>query len=85
MAMLRRTFVVRQQVQRSPLKPLGKSKLNFMWNSLKKGKRIFINGSGHMTKTAAMAVNNKTLKKNLLLLQNQKVFDFETWHGALQN
>ena len=33
-----------------------------------------------MTKMAAMALNSKNLKN--LLLQNQKAYDFETWHGA---
>ena len=50
-----------------------------------------INGPGHMTKMAAMAINIKNLLKNLL--QNQEPLlacDFETWHdasgnGALQN
>ena len=53
--------------------------------------KICINGQGHMTKMAAMAINSKKKKtfKNLLL-QNQKAYDFEIWHeasgnGALQN
>ena len=41
-----------------------------------------------MTKMAAMAINRKKLKN--ILLQNQKAYDFETWHevsgrGALQS
>ena len=41
-----------------------------------------------MTKMAAMAILAKTFKN--LLLQNQKAYDFETWHevsgnGALQS
>ena len=41
-----------------------------------------------MTKMAAMAINRKNLKN--ILLQNQKAYDFETWHeasgrGALQS
>ena len=41
-----------------------------------------------MTKMAAMAINRKNLKN--ILLQNQKDYDFETWHeasgrGALQS
>ena len=49
--------------------------------------KVYINGQGHMTKIAAMAINSKNLKK--FLLQNQKAYDFETWHeasgrGALQ-
>ena len=48
--------------------------------------KVYINGQGHMTKMAAMAINSK---KNLLL-QNQKAYNFETWHeasgrGALQS
>ena len=38
--------------------------------------KVFINGQGHMTKMAAMAINSKFLKN--LLLQNQKAYDFET-------
>ena len=50
--------------------------------------KVCINGQGHMTKMAAMAINSKTLKN--LLLHSQKAYDFETWHeapgnGALQN
>ena len=36
-----------------------------------------------MTKMATMAINIK--KKNKKLLQNQKAYDFETWHEALRN
>ena len=42
--------------------------------------KVYINGQGHMTKMAAMAINSKTFKN--LLLQNQKAYDFETWHEA---
>ena len=47
--------------------------------------KVYITGQGHMTKMAAMAIN-KSLKifKNLLL-QNQKAYDFETWHEASGN
>ena len=53
------------------------------------GKKVYINGQGHMTKMAAMAINRKKNFKNLLL-QNQKANDFETWceasvTGALQS
>ena len=41
------------------------------------GKKVYINGQGHMTKMAAMAINRKKIKN--LLLQNQKANDFETW------
>ena len=55
------------------------------WEGGKKGN---INGQGHMTKMAAMAINRKNIKN--LLLQNQKANDFETWceasvTGALQS
>ena len=41
--------------------------------------KIYINGQGHMTKMAAMAImiNSKNLQKKNLLLQNQKAYDFE--------
>ena len=39
--------------------------------------KVCINGQGHMTKMATMAKN--------LLLQNQKAYDFETWHEASGN
>ena len=46
--------------------------------------KVYINGQGHMTKMAAMAINSKFFLKNLLL-QNQKAYDFETWHEALRS
>ena len=46
--------------------------------------KVYINGQGHMTKMAAMAINKKKLFKNLLL-QNQKAHDFETWYEASGN
>ena len=45
--------------------------------------KVCINGQGHMTKMAAMAINSIFFKN--LLLQNQKANDFETWHEALRN
>ena len=42
------------------------------------GNKNLLNGSGHMTKMAAMPIYGKNLKKNLLL-QNPKVDDLETW------
>ena len=45
------------------------------------GKKINVNGIGHMTKMAAMPIYGKILKN--LLLQNQKSFDLETRHVAL--
>ena len=41
--------------------------------------KVCIYGQGHMTKMATMA---KTFKN---LLQNQKGYDFETWHEASGN
>ena len=38
--------------------------------------KVCINGQGHMTKMATMAINRKKTFKNLL--QNQKAYDFET-------
>ena len=52
--------------------------------------KVYINGQGHMTKMAAMTINSKKKKTFInLLYQNQKAYDFETWHeasgtGALQ-
>ena len=42
------------------------------------GTKVYINGPDHMTKMAAMAINRK---KNIFL-QNNKVYDSETWHEA---
>ena len=58
--------------------------------SLDGGMKGYINNQGHMTKMAAMAINNKNLLKKKLLLQNQKTYDFETCQEtsggeALQN
>ena len=44
------------------------------------GRKVYINGQGHMTKTAAKAIKRKKNFKNLL--QNQKANDFETWCGT---
>ena len=46
------------------------------------GKKVYINGQGHMTKMATMAINRKKTFKNLLL-QNQTDNDLETWCEAL--
>ena len=59
-----------------------------MEHPLEGGMKVYINGQGHMTKMAAMAINSKTFKN--IFLQNQKAFDFETWceasgNRALQN
>ena len=40
--------------------------------------KVHLNGQRHMTKISAMTINSKTFKN--LLLQNQKAYDFETWH-----
>ena len=41
-----------------------------------------IKSQGHITKMATMAINSK---KNRLLLQNRKAYDFETWHETSGN
>ena len=46
------------------------------------GKKVYINGQGHMTKMAAMLIYMVKTFKNRLL-QNQKSYDVETWHIAL--
>ena len=52
-------------IQTSSLKPLGQSKPNFMWSIVRKGGvKVNINGQGHMTKMATMAVNSKNLYKS---------------------
>ena len=43
----------------SPQKPLGHSKLNFIWDG---GTNVCSTGTGHMTKMAAMPLYGKTLK-----------------------
>ena len=48
------------------------------------GKKVYINGQGHMTKMAVMAINRKKNFKNLLP-QNQKANNFETWCEASVN
>ena len=48
------------------------------------GMKHYIEGQGHMTKMAAMAINSKKTSKNLLL-QNRKAYDFEAWHEASGN
>ena len=47
--------------------------------------KVYINGQSHMTKMAAMAINSKKKINKNLLLQNQKAYDFETWHEAFRN
>ena len=49
----------------SALKLLGKSKPNFMWSLLGQWERKFIlNGTGHMTKMAAMLLYGKNFQKS---------------------
>ena len=43
--------------------------------------KFFINGQGHMTKMANMAINNKNHQKASSL--ESEGLDFETWHEAL--
>ena len=50
--------------------------------------KVNINGSGHLTKMAAMVINSKNFIN--LILQNRKTYDFETlpeasMNGALQS
>ena len=56
-----------------------------MEHPLEEGMKVCINGQGHMTKMAAMAINSKNINFKNLLLQNQKAYDFETWHEASEN
>ena len=41
--------------------------------------KVCMNGEGHMTKMAAMAINSKKPFKI------QEAYDFETWHEASRN
>ena len=71
-------------IQTSSLKPLCQSDPNFMWRIVRKvGMKVCVNGQGHMTKMAAMAINSKKNFKNLL--QNQNACEFETWHETSGN
>ena len=45
--------------------------------------KVNVNGSGHVTKMAAMAMNGKNFIN--LILQNRKTYDFETLPEALVN
>ena len=85
--MVRRpSAVVRQQFQTSsPLKPLGKSKPNFMW----RGVKVDINGPGHMTKMAAMPIYGNLVfinepcheKTNILGPTQTRLYSYKRWHG----
>ena len=46
--------------------------------------KVYINGHGHMTKMAAMAIKSEKLLK-IFFLQNKKAYDFETWREASGN
>ena len=46
------------------------------------GQQNLLNGAGHMTKMAVMPIYGKN-PKQILLLQNPKVDDLETWYAAL--
>ena len=46
--------------------------------------KVYINGQGHMTKMADIAINSKNPEKSFFL-QNLKAYDFETWHEASGN
>ena len=65
-----------QNIQTSPLRPLGQSMPNIA--CLGRGTKVYINGPGHMTKMAARTINTlaKTFKN--LVLQKQKAYDLET-------
>ena len=44
------------------------------------GEKVYINGTGHMTKMAATPIYGKNLQKSS---STELSFDHETWHGAL--
>ena len=44
--------------------------------------KVCINGQGHMTKMATMAINSKNLKKSS---SSEPEGDFETWYEASGN
>ena len=62
----------------SSLKRPIKAKL-YVEHHKEEGMKVYINGQGHITMVAAIAINSKNLKK---ILQNRKAYDFETWHEA---
>ena len=45
------------------------------------GKKVYINGTGHMAKMAAMLMYGESLQDPLL--KNLMSYDLETWHGAV--
>ena len=44
------------------------------------GKKVYINGTGHMTKMAATTIYGKIFKNTS---STELSYDHETWHGAL--
>ena len=48
----------------SPMKPLGQSAKLHMEHPWEGVKKVYINGQGHMTKMAAMAINRKNILKS---------------------
>ena len=76
-------IVYDHNIPTSSLKPLGQSKPNIKWSIVRRGVKVNINGPGHMTKMATMAINSKTIIN--LFLQNRKTYDFETWLEASMN
>ena len=53
-----------------------------MWSLIgKKEHKLYKNGLGNMTKMAVTPIYVKTFK--ILLLQNRKFYDLETWHTAV--
>ena len=48
---------------------------------------MYIDNLGYLTKKAAMSIYGKTPAKTFKnrLVQNQKAYDFETWHEASGN
>ena len=54
-----------------------------MDHSYEGGMKFCMNGQGHITKVAVMAINRKIFKN--ILLQNQEANDCETWHEASGN
>ena len=74
------SVVVVNLFQKSPEKPLGKSKPNFIWSLLGKGERKFI-WMVQVTwpRWLPRPYMVKTFKN---LLQNEKTYDLWTWHVA---
>ena len=61
-----------------------------MEHCLERGIKVNMNGQGHITKMATMAINSSIKTSIKLMFQNQKAYDFETLsetsvNGALQS